>query len=185
MTKFIAGKIIPAIATTTALVTGLVCLEMYKLLDNKPFEAYRSSYVTLATNIFAASEPSPPQVTDVTFPSGLEWKWTLWDDLVIDLGSEPTLLDVIDYLQGEKYGAVVTAITLGTALVWLDFSPTPERAADEKLPLRQLVKELWIRNGSADDEPKVGQWVQLEVTIENDDGDDLCVPPCKVRVSGW
>ena len=42
--KGIAGKIIPALITTTSLASGLVCLELYKMLDmeNKTIEDYKN-----------------------------------------------------------------------------------------------------------------------------------------------
>jgi ubiquitin-activating enzyme E1 len=49
--KRIAGNIIPAIATTTAMVTGLVCLEVYKL--------------NLALPFFGFSEPVSPRQESV------------------------------------------------------------------------------------------------------------------------
>merc|ERR1712176_718390 len=46
--KLVAGRIVPAIATTTAAVCGLVMLELFKVLLNKPVEALRTRQVGLA-----------------------------------------------------------------------------------------------------------------------------------------
>jgi hypothetical protein len=60
--KFIAGRIIPAIATSTAIATGLVCLELYKILDGGyKLEDYRNTFANLAPPLFSIAKPVPPK----------------------------------------------------------------------------------------------------------------------------
>ena len=58
--KLIAGKIIPALATTTALIVGAVGIEIIKYLLQKPIEKMRNAFINLALPLFLFSEPLPP-----------------------------------------------------------------------------------------------------------------------------
>lgn len=77
--KLSAGRIIPAIATATAMATGLVSLELYKVLQDKPLEAYRNTFANLALPLFAMSEPLPPKSFKFN-----ELKWSLWDRWILE-----------------------------------------------------------------------------------------------------
>jgi len=70
--KMIAGNIIPAIATTTASVTGLVMMEMFKVLQKKPVDKMRNGNYNLGTNSYMMFEANQPkQIKDevkITLP---------------------------------------------------------------------------------------------------------------------
>eukprot|EP00656_Telonema_subtile_P003724 TRINITY_DN11687_c0_g2_i3.p1 TRINITY_DN11687_c0_g2~~TRINITY_DN11687_c0_g2_i3.p1 ORF type:complete len:1029 (-),score=303.82 TRINITY_DN11687_c0_g2_i3:165-3251(-) len=102
--KLKAGRIIPAIATATAMVTGLVCLELLKVAHGKKLDDYRNSFINLALPQMIMSEPMPPartktrtekkvpdpinhpdyvvEETTKAYPEG----WTAWDKFLIDEG---------------------------------------------------------------------------------------------------
>uniref|UniRef100_H3ARY3 E1 ubiquitin-activating enzyme n=1 Tax=Latimeria chalumnae TaxID=7897 RepID=H3ARY3_LATCH len=72
--KLIAGKIIPAIATTTAAVVGLVCLELYKVIQgHQRITSYRNSFINMALPLFCFPQPSPAETTKVN-----NEVWSVW-----------------------------------------------------------------------------------------------------------
>jgi len=60
-TKLIAGKIIPSIATTTASIAGLVCLQLYTLCQTKDIKYLRDCYINLSFSSFHFCNPGKYQ----------------------------------------------------------------------------------------------------------------------------
>jgi len=78
-TRRVAGKIIPAMISTTAFVSALSCLELVKLVQKSPLAAHRNAFINLALPFFAFTAPLPAEITP-----GLNGKeYTLWDQLSI------------------------------------------------------------------------------------------------------
>ena len=104
--KLIAGKIIPAIATTTAAVTGLVMTEMYKVIQRKGMEAYRDSSNNLGINAYFFSEPAPAdQAKDEYDPIMMEEVkclpagFTKWDKTEVAIDQGTTLKQFLEIFK--------------------------------------------------------------------------------------
>lgn len=137
-TKFIAGKIIPAIATTTALVTGLVVMELYKVIDGKDdLEQYKNGFINLALPFFGFSEPiASPKISW----AGHEGKVTMdkiWDRFELD---DMTLQELIDHFK--QQGLDVSMISSGVSLLYASFYPASKNSDRFPLKMSALVEKI-------------------------------------------
>jgi ubiquitin-activating enzyme E1 len=170
-TKFIAGKIIPAIATTTALVTGLVCLELYKLVQKKQVEAYRNTYVNLAISLFTWSEPQPPSYTKSVLKDKGDWKWSIWDRLEVNEG-DITMGQFIKHIK-DKHGLTITMISHGKSMLYYDFGMGLKKDVKKRMkhPLVKVVRDV----AKTIIEPET-KYIILECICMDDDGEDVDIP---------
>ncbi|XP_071611645.1 ubiquitin-like modifier-activating enzyme 7 isoform X1 [Heliangelus exortis] len=152
--KRIAGRIVPAIITTTAAVAGLACLEVYKLVWGcRDLGCYRNSNLFPSCYLLLRFQPPPPHTYQYC---GREW--SCWDQLEMQAvradGQEITVQEVLDWLQ-RTYGWTVTVLLCGYTMLYNseDDEETQARLLSQKLsetlggtgePLRQALELSYV-----------------------------------------
>lgn len=172
-TKFIAGKIIPAIATTTALVTGLVVLELYKIIDGKTdIEQYKNGFINLALPFFGFSEPIASPKVEYQGPNGKVTLDKIWDRFEVN---DITLKELI--ADFDKRGLNVQMLSSGVSLLYAAFFPPAKLKERMDLKLSQLIELV-----SKKPVPEHQKEVIFEVVAEDQNEEDVEVPYIKVKV---
>uniref|UniRef100_A0A8U7NYH7 E1 ubiquitin-activating enzyme n=1 Tax=Corvus moneduloides TaxID=1196302 RepID=A0A8U7NYH7_CORMO len=168
--KLIAGKIIPAIATTTAAVVGLACLELYKLVQgHRRLSSYKNAFLNLALPFVGFSEP-------LACPRNkyYEVEWTLWDRFEVQGlqpdGREMTLRQFLAYFKKE-HRLEITMLSQGVSMLYSFFMPAAKLRERHDQPMTEIVTRV--------SKKKLGRHVKalvFELCCNDDSDADIEVP---------
>ncbi|XP_014808979.1 PREDICTED: ubiquitin-like modifier-activating enzyme 7 isoform X3 [Calidris pugnax] len=164
--KRIAGRILPAIITTTAAVAGLACLEVYKLVWGcQDLSRYRNSHLRLSDCWLLRVQPLPPR----TYQYGGR-EWSSWDRLEMRADrQEVTVQEVLDWLK-KTHGWTVTKLLHGFTMLY-------DREEEEDRRTQQLAQRL-LENSDDTGEPR-RRVLELSYVCEGEDAEaeDDARPP--------
>lgn len=169
-TKGIAGKIIPAVVTTTALVSGLVSAELIKVIrgENR-IEKYYNTFSNLALPVLAFSEP----IKIATKKMG-NLEYSLWNNFKFDDLTINEIITNFDRLIGdERY--VLNSISLDKPLLFSTSFSSEKIEKRKKMKISEIYKEVM--------KTEPNDVISILCCIDNEDDDnDGDSFSCQIRI---
>ena len=118
-TKGIAGRIIPAVATTTSTVVGLIGMELLRYVaGHKKCSDYRSWFMNMADNMVLYSEPI--EMPSINIGKTKINGWTKFNYNIIEK-SNSTLKELVDFYE-KLFETKIYMILYGSAILYLESS---------------------------------------------------------------
>jgi ubiquitin-activating enzyme E1 len=157
-TKRIAGKIIPAICTTTSVVSGLVCLEMYKIVQGfNKVEKFNNGFINLGINMFAFSDPIETPVTTYR-----DKKFTMWDSFEV---KGDITLEAFLKLFRDEHDYSLSLIAYEEFMIFSMFVPKRELDRRMSMNMKTIVEEMTKTKINKD-------MMMLAIDVEDEDEDE-------------
>ena len=153
-TKGIAGKIIPALVTTTSLVSGFACLELLKIFQKN--NKFNNIFINMALPIFAMTEPIKIKTQKIG-----DYEYSIWNKLVFKNITMQKLIDEILTIINDEYIEIVT-ITFGQYTFYTN-GMTPENR------LNMNISDIYVlicKNNA----PKE---INLQIFLDIDDSEPI------------
>ena len=173
----IAGKIIPAIATTTAAVTGLVSLQIYTLLQTNKIDFMRSAFINLAVSLIVLTEPGEKMlIKDKDYDpillgpvKAIPPNWTVWDR--IDIKGPMTMREFIALMK-KNYNVDTSIVTSKGVTLIQTFMPSNKDRLDRK------IEDIFMTNFKYELKESIN-YLPLEISADTEDGSTALMPLIK------
>ena len=161
----IAGRIVPAIASTTAMITGFACMQLITLLNSENILLLKNCYLDTSINNYQIDNPSDvihmedqdynPLVDGpaIAIPKG----WTVWD--IINIKGPMTCQEFIDFFKKE-YNVKILGISSNFKSIIQLFMPSKKK----KLPLK--IEDIYAKNNGLKKDQK-SLWLEISADFNN------------------